>query len=43
MQYKIAQVLGCIWQHGKYFPSVKYFQGKIFLGKENIFKYLATL
>ena len=26
----------------KYFPSVKYFQVKIFSGDENIFKYFVT-
>ena len=30
-------ILGCVWQH------VKYFQVKIFVGKENIFKCLAVL
>ena len=30
--------LGYVWQHENYFPSVRYFQVKLFLGKENIFK-----
>ena len=34
--------LACIWQHVNYFLSVKYFQVKTFLGKENIFKCLVA-
>ena len=30
---------GCVWPDVNYFPSVKYFQVKIFLRKENIFKF----
>ena len=35
-------ILSCVWQYVNYFPSVKYFQVKIFLGKENIFKCLVV-
>ena len=35
--------LGCVWLNVKYFPRVKYFQVKMFSGKENIFTCLAAL
>ena len=33
---------GYVWFYVKCFPSVKYFQVKIFSGNENIFKYLVA-